>query len=313
MAALPLIFDCDPGVDDAVALFLAFAAPDALDLLAITTVGGNVDVAQTARNARIIRQRAGRDDVPVYAGAGAPLARAPVAASHFHGESGLGDLPVFEPSVPLAPGEAADAIVDLVMGRPPGAVTLAVTGPMTNLALALRREPRLAARLGPVVAMGGARSQGGNITASAEYNIFADPHAAQAVLSAGLSVTLMGLDVTHQVRATPARVAAIGAIDTVAGRTVSAILDFCVRTQKALVGWDSPPLHDPCVIAYLLAPHLFTLVLANVQVETQSPLTQGHTAVEFRLQGRAPANARWATAADADGVFALLIDRLARR
>ncbi len=296
MAALPLIFDCDPGVDDAVALFLAFAAPDALDLLAITTVGGNVDVAQTARNARIIRQRAGRDDVPVYAGAGAPLARAPVAASHFHGESGLGDLPVFEPSVPLAPGEAADAIVDLVMGRPPGAVTLAVTGPMTNLALALRREPRLAARLGPVVAMGGARSQGGNITASAEYNIFADPHAAQAV-----------------VRATPARVAAIGAIDTVAGRTVSAILDFCVRTQKALVGWDSPPLHDPCVIAYLLAPHLFTLVLANVQVETQSPLTQGHTAVEFRLQGRAPANARWATAADADGVFALLIDRLARR
>jgi purine nucleosidase len=296
VAALPLIFDCDPGVDDAVALFLAFAAPDALDLLAITTVGGNVDVAQTARNARIIRQRAGRDDVPVYAGAGAPLARAPVAASHFHGESGLGDLPVFEPSVPLAPGEAADAIVDLVMGRPPGAVTLAVTGPMTNLALALRREPRLAARLGPVVAMGGARSQGGNITASAEYNIFADPHAAQAV-----------------VRATPARVAAIGAIDTVAGRTVSAILDFCVRTQKALVGWDSPPLHDPCVIAYLLAPHLFTLVLANVQVETQSPLTQGHTAVEFRLQGRAPANARWATAADADGVFALLIDRLARR
>ncbi len=312
MAKTALIIDCDPGVDDAMALFLAFASPQALELLAVTTVGGNVDVALTARNARYIRQLAGREDVPVFAGAARPLVRAPIAASHFHGESGLGWLTVTEPAAPSAGNDAAQAIVDLVLSRPAGAVTLAVTGPMTNLALAIRLEPRIVSHLGPVVAMGGARSEGGNITASAEYNIFADPHAAHEVLSCGAQVVMIGLDATHQVRATPRRTAAIAALDTVAARTVTELLAFCRHIQETLVKGEAPPLHDPCTIAYILRPDLFTAVPVDLRVETDSLLTRGHTAVEFRLPDPSAANALWVTQVDADGVFDLLTERLAR-
>ncbi len=312
MSPLPLIIDCDPGVDDAIALLLAFASPEALRLLAVTTVAGNVDAAQTARNACVIRQLAGREDVPVHAGAAAPLARAPVAASHFHGEAGLGDLDLFAPDRGPEPGASADAIVRIVMAHPPGAVRIAATGPLTNLALALRQAPQIAGRLGPVVVMGGARAEGGNITASAEYNINADPHAAAEVFAAGLDLTVIGLDATHQVRATPQRVKALAALQTASARTAAALLDFAYRTQLDLVGWDSPPLHDPCTIAFLLQPDLFETVPANLQVETTSPLTLGHTAVEFRVGPAHPANARWAVRADGEGVFALLQDRLAR-
>jgi purine nucleosidase len=310
----PLIIDCDPGLDDAIALLLAFASSEALQVLAVTTVGGNVDHLQTARNACIVRQLAGREEVPVYAGAEAPLAREPVEAGHFHGATGLGDLETFHPDVGPAPSASADAIVALVMARPPGSVTLAATGPLTNLALALRREPAIAERLGPVVVMGGARAEGGNITASAEYNIHADPHAALEVFAAGLAnLTVIGLDATHQVRATPERVKALAAIPTASARTAAALLDFAYRTQLDLVGWDNPPLHDPCTIAFLLDPALFETVPANIQVETTSPLTLGHTAVEFRIDQAHPANARWAVKADGEGLFALLNDRLARR
>jgi purine nucleosidase len=310
---IPVIIDCDPGVDDAIALLLAFAAPDALEILAVTTTAGNVDGPLTARNARMIRQIAGREDVPVYEGAGVPLARPPTGASHFHGESGLGDLPVFEPAAPSAPGHAVDAIIALAMSRPAGTVRMAVTGPMTNLALALRKEPKLAGHLGPIVAMGGARAEGGNITASAEYNIWADPDAAAEVLAAGLDITLIGLDATHQVRAEPARVKALSVLRTPSGQAAHALLDFAYRTQMVLVGWDNPPLHDPCTIAFLLDPRLFETRPANIQVETASDLTRGHTAVELRVGERHPANARWAVRANAEGVFALIQDRLASR
>ena len=179
-----LIIDCDPGVDDAVGLLLAFASPE-LDLLAVTTVGGNVPVEKTTRNARIIRQVAGREDVPVFAGAARPLRREPAGAGEFHGAEGLGDLEAVEPDAPAAEGSAVDAIVRIVMAAEPGSVALAVMGPMTNVALALRVELRLAERLGPVVVMGGARSEGGNITPSAEFNIWADPEAAAEVFASG--------------------------------------------------------------------------------------------------------------------------------
>ena len=161
--------------------------------------------------------------------------------------------------------------------------------------------------------MGGARAEGGNITASAEYNIHADPHAAEEVFAAGLDLTLIGLDATHQVRATPERVKALAAVPTASARTAAALLDFAYRTQLDLVGWDSPPLHDPCTIAFLLRPELFETVPANIQVEATSPLTLGHTAVEFRVDAAHPKNVRWAVKADGEGVFALLQDRLARR
>lgn len=312
MTKTSLIIDCDPGVDDAVALLLAFGSPEALDILAVTTVAGNVEAALTARNARLIRQIAGREDVPVYVGAAAPLVRPPIVASHFHGESGLGAMPVFEPDAPVAPGEATQAIVDIVMSRPAGSVSMAVTGPMTNLALAIQREPALAGRLGPVVVMGGARREGGNITASAEYNIYADPHAADVVFRSGVKTVVLGLDATHQVRATPARVAAVKAMNTPAARAVAQMFDFAIYTEKTFVGGDSPPQHDPCTILYLLAPQHFTAVPVDLQVETNSPLTLGHTAVEFRLKDPAAATCRWVTQVDHEAVFALMLEILAR-
>lgn len=312
MSRQAIIFDCDPGVDDAFALFLAFASPDDLDILGVTTVAGNVPAALTARNARLIRQLAGREDVPVYRGAETPLGRPPVVASHFHGESGLGDLPVFEPEAPEAPGHAAAFIAETIMRRPQGSVAMAVTGPMTNLALAMELEPRIAARLGTVVVMGGARREGGNITASAEYNIHADPHAADVVFGSGCCIVTLGLDATHQVRATPARVEAIRAIDTVAARSVATLLDFSVDVERRLVGGDSPPLHDPCTIAWLLAPELFTAAPVDLRVETLSPLTLGHTAVEFRLPAGFTPTVRWVTEVDHEAVFALMLERLAR-
>lgn len=313
MTRAALIIDCDPGVDDAIALFLAFAAPERFELLAVTTVAGNVEAELTARNARLIRQIAGRQDVPVHVGAPAPLARPPIVADHFHGESGLGRLEVFEPDAPAAQGEAAQAIVDLVMSRPPGEVSIAVMGPMTNLALAMRREPALAGRLATVVAMGGARREGGNITASAEFNIYADPHAADEVFASGCRMVVLGLDATHQVRATPERVARVRAIDTAAARTVAELLDFSVDTERRFVGGDSPPMHDPCTIAWLLAPEAFTAVPVDLRVETASPLTMGHTAVEFRLKDPAAATVRWVTQVDAEAVFEVIFERLARR
>ena len=308
MSVQPLIIDCDPGVDDAVALFLAFAAPQ-LELLAITTVGGNVAAHTTQRNARMLRQIAGREDVPVFGGAERPLKRPPAGAGEFHGPEGLGDLQPFEPAGIIGDGPAANAIVDLVMKRPAGSVTIAVLGPMTNLALAMKREPRLAERLGPVVVMGGARTEGGNITASAEFNIWADPDAAGVVFGSGCEIVAFGLDVTHQVRATEDRIRAVEAVATEPARAAAAMLRFSQRIEREAVGWEAAPLHDPCPIAWLLKPELFELRPCRIDVEAASDLTRGHTAVEFRVDA-ATARHRWAVAADGAGVFDLIVERL---
>lgn len=308
MSIQSLIIDCDPGVDDAVALFLAFAAPQ-LNLLAVTTVGGNVPGTLTQRNARIVRQIAGREDVPVHGGAERPLKRPPAGAGAFHGPEGLGDLEPFTPTGIVGDGPAANAIVDLVMSRPQGSVAVAVMGPMTNLALAMRRERRLADWLGPVVIMGGARSEGGNITPSAEFNIWADPDAAAVVFGSGCEVIALGLDATHQVRATEDRIAAIEAIDSEAARTTAAMLRFSQRVEREVVGWDSAPLHDPCTIAWLLKPELFETRACRIEVETTSELTRGHTAVEFRVDP-ATARHRWAVSANGQAVFDLIVETL---
>lgn len=312
MSIQSLIIDCDPGVDDAVALFLAFAAPE-LEVLAVTTVGGNVPGALTQRNARMVRQIAGREDVPVFGGAERPLKRPPAGAGAFHGPEGLGDLEPFEPTGIVGDGPAANAIVDLVMRRPEGSVAVAVLGPMTNLALALRRERRVAERLGPVVVMGGARSEGGNITPSAEFNIWADPDAAAVVFGSGCRVVGFGLDATHQVRVTEDRIAAVEAIDSGAARAMASMLRFSQRVEREIVGWPTfdwgAPLHDPCPIAWLIRPELFETRPCRVEVETASDLTRGHTAVEFRVDP-ATARHRWATTADAQGVFDLIVETL---
>jgi purine nucleosidase len=304
----PVIFDCDPGVDDAVALLLACAASEELDLLGIATVAGNVSAALTARNACLIREIAGRSDVPVHAGAQRPLRREPVEAGHFHGASGLGDLPIGEPREGVTPGHAVDFIATTLRtavhsGRK---VSIVITGPMTNVALALQRDPRLLEGVECFAVMGGARSEGGNITASSEYNVHADPDAAHYVFNAGPVVYAFGLDATHQVRATPARTTHLHALGSPSARAAARLLDFANALPANGPREHGAPLHDPCPIAWLLAPQLFRFKPCHIDVEVDSRLTLGHTAVEFRASGECAQNVQWAIEADADGVFALL-------
>lgn len=304
---LSLIFDCDPGVDDGVALLLAFASRR-IELLGVTTVAGNVAAALTARNARAIRQIAGRPDVPVFAGCARPMVREPVEAGHFHGESGLGDLIL--PKVADEPGpHAVDFLVRTLMDRPAGTVDVAVTGPFTNLAMAMILEPAIVARIRRIVVMGGARTEGGNITASAEYNIFADPHAAHVVFSSGARVIVHGLDATHQVRATEARISTIEAIGSEPARACATLLRFSRHIEHKIVRGLDAPLHDPCPIAWLLKPELFETVPCVLTVETASPLTLGHTAVEFRVES---SPIQWVTQVDGQGVFDLITEALSR-
>lgn len=307
-----VIIDCDPGVDDAVALLLAFGAKDAIDLLGVTTVAGNVGAALTARNACLIRELAAREDVPVFAGCNRPLVREPIEAGHFHGESGLGPLPIGTPRRGVAAEHAVDFLVRTLLAAEPASISLVITGPMTNVATAIKRAPAVLRGIGEFAIMGGARTEGGNITASAEYNIHADPHAAQIVFNAGPPVFAFGLDATHQVRANPARSAAIAALDSPAGRAAAQLLEFSNSLPGNGPRHSGSPLHDPCPVVWLLAPSLFEFRPCHIDVETGSTLTMGHTAVEYRpLAGRAQ-NVQWAVRADGDGVFAVLRSALAQ-
>ena len=207
MAPRPIIIDCDPGQDDAVALFLAMASPDELDLLGITAVAGNVPLALTERNARMMCDVAGREDLPVFAGCEKPMVREPVTAEYIHGETGINGIDIFEPGTPLQSLHAVDYIVDTL--RAHDAVTLVPTGPLTNIATAIQRNPEVLPNIDEIVIMGGAMREGGNRTPSAEFNIMVDPHAADIVYQCGKPVTAMGLDVTHQVLSTRERVARI--------------------------------------------------------------------------------------------------------
>lgn len=300
-----VIIDCDPGVDDGVALLLAFASRE-LELLGITTVAGNVGAALTARNACVIREIADRTEVPVFAGCDRPLARAPVEAGHFHGTSGLGDLPISSPRQGPATEHAVDFLLRTLRNAADQSISLVITGPMTNIATVIARDPGVLRAVREFVIMGGARSEGGNITASAEYNIYADPHAAQAVFNAGPPVYAFGLDATHQVRATPARTAMLAALGTESANAATQLIEFSNALPANGPREIGSPLHDPCPIAWLLEPQCFEFRACHVDVETDSPLTLGHTAVEFRVAAGRPQNVQWAVRADAERVFALL-------
>ncbi len=308
MARRALLIDCDPGVDDAVALLFALSHPE-IEVVGIATVAGNVDAAKTARNARLIVELAGRADVPVAAGCDRPLLREPVEAGEFHGPEGLGPIPILDPASGPVQGHGALKLIEWAMARPAKSVSLAVLGPMTNVALALRLEPRLASHLDAIAIMGGARAEGGNVTATAEFNVFADPHAAAIVLASGAEIALFGLDVTHRVRSTPARVDRLRARGTRAAIAAADLMDFSNAIPGNGPRDGGAPLHDPCPNAWLVRPDLFELAPARIEVETGSALTLGATSVEFR--GGRP-NARWATGADADGIFSLIEATLSR-
>ncbi|AUC51679.1 nucleoside hydrolase [Sagittula sp. P11] len=307
-----IIIDTDPGQDDAVAILLALASPEEIEVLGITTVAGNVPLHLTTRNARIVCELAGRPDTRIFAGCDAPLARPLVTAEHVHGKTGL-DGPVLpEPTMPVADLHAVDFIIDTLRAEAPGSVTLCPLGPLTNIATALEKAPDIASRIAEIVLMGGAYFEVGNITPAAEFNIYVDPEAAKVVFACGAPITVMPLDVTHKALVTKPRNDAFRALGTPAGHAVAEMTDFFERFDKEKYGSLGAPLHDPCVTAYLIAPDLFEGRHINVEIETASDLTLGMTVADWwRVTGRAP-NATFMGAIDDDGFFALLTERLGR-
>jgi inosine-uridine nucleoside N-ribohydrolase len=312
MSARKIIIDTDPGQDDAVAILLALASPDEIEVLGLTAVAGNVPLALTHKNARIICELAGRVDVPVYAGCDAPLKRPLVTAEHVHGKTGLDGPDLPDPVMQLADGHAVDFIIETLRARDAGTVTLCPLGPLTNIAMAFQKAPDIVAKVQEIVLMGGAYFEVGNITPTAEFNIYVDPEAAEIVFKSGAPITVVPLDVTHKALVTPARNAAFRAIGTPVGTAVAQMTDFFERFDKEKYASPGAPLHDPCVTAYLIQPDLFTGRHINVEIETGSDLTLGMTVADWwGVTDRAP-NAMFLGDVDADGFFALLTERLAR-
>ena len=309
--ARKIIIDCDPGQDDAVALFLAFASRDELDLVGITTVGGNVPLQLTQRNARLMCDVA-QSEVPVFAGCDRPMARPLRTAEMIHGNTGIDGIEVVEPQTPLQSEHAVDFIIRILSGADEAAVTLVPTGPLTNIGTAIEREPGILPKIERIVLMGGAMREGGNRTPSAEFNILVDPEAADIVFRCGRPIVQMGLDVTHQVLSTRERVDRIRALGNPVARATAGMLSFFDRFDTAKYKSRGAPLHDPCTVAWLIEPGLFQGKDCNVSIETQSELTLGHTAVDFWHVTDKPRNVHWVYEVDADGFYELLTTRLDR-
>lgn len=306
-----IIIDTDPGQDDAVAILLALASPE-LDVLGVTAVAGNVPLALTEKNARKICELAGRPDVKVFAGAVRPMVRALVTAENVHGKTGLDGPDLPEPTMQLQGGHAVDFIIETLLREDAGSVTLCALGPLTNVALALVREPRIAPRVCEIVLMGGGLFEGGNVTPAAEFNIYVDPHAADVVLKSGIPIVMMPLDCTHKALTTASRVAAFRGLGTRPGVAVAEMLEFFERFDESKYGTDGGPLHDPCVIAYLLDPELFSGRYINVSVETASELTMGMTVADWwGVSGRAK-NVTYIRDVDHEDFFRLLVERIGR-
>lgn len=307
-----IIIDTDPGQDDAAAIMMAFASPNEIEVLGLTAVAGNVPLSFTSRNVRIVCELCGRSDAAVYEGAERPLVRKPVTAEHVYGRTGLDGAELPEPVMAVRPQSAVDFIVETIMREPAGAITLCTLGPLTNVALALRKEPAIAGRVRELVMMGGGFFEGGNITPAAEFNVYVDPDAAAAVFASGMPIVMMPLDVTHQLLTRKDRVAKLAALGTRPAQVLVDWLAFFERFDEEKYGSDGGPLHDPTVIAYLLRPELFSGRHCNVEIETQSELTVGMTVVDWwRVSGRKP-NAMVMRNVDADGFFDLLTERVGR-
>ncbi|CAM5382524.1 nucleoside hydrolase [Mycolicibacterium aubagnense] len=306
-----IIIDTDPGQDDAVAILLALASPE-LDVVGITAVAGNVPLRLTEKNALKICELAGRRDVRVFSGAIRPLVRQLVTAEHVHGKTGLDGPDLPEPTMKLQEQHAVDFIVEMLMREEPGTITLCPLGPLTNIALALVREPKIAPRIKEIVLMGGGFFEGGNVTPAAEFNIYVDPHAADVVFRSGVPIVVMPLDVTHKALTTAKRVEAFRKMGSKVGDATASLLDFFERFDEEKYGTDGGPLHDPCVIAYLLKPELFKGRHCNVSVETASDLTMGMTVIDWWGVTDRPKNATVMRDIDLDGFFGLLTERLGR-
>ena len=309
MAPQKIILDCDPGQDDAIALLLALGSPDEIELLAVTAVGGNVPLALTEKNARSLIELAARTDIPVYAGCIGPLIRKLETAEHVHGDTGINGANLPEPTISLQPKHAVDAIIDLIMSHPAGSIALCPTGPLTNVAMAMVKQPEINKRLKEIVLMGGAIGLG-NVTPAAEFNIYVDPHAARIVFESAVPITMFGLDVTHKVCITDPRLETVKAIDNPVARSAYGMLEFYTRYDRIRYQSDGGPLHDPCVIAHLIKPDLFSGRDCFVEIDTNDGPSIGRTVVDWWQGLKKPANVHVVDDANADGFFELLVDRL---
>ncbi len=312
MAARPILIDCDPGQDDAVMLLLAMASPEELDILGITTVAGNVPLALTQRNARLMCELAGQADLKVFAGCARPMVRDLITAEAVHGRTGVDGFDVYEPKMALQAQHGVDFLIETLMAAADESMTVVPTGPLTNIGMALVKEPRIVPKIKEIILMGGAMREGGNTSPAAEFNILVDPHAAHVVFRCGRPLTVIGLDLTHQALTTPQRSRAIGDIGNSAGAAVQRMLEFYNRHDVEKYGSEGGPLHDPCTIGYLLRPDLFEGKQVNVEIEIHSELTMGMTAVDFWRVTERPRNANWVHKIDPDGFYDLLVERLAR-
>lgn len=305
-----IILDCDPGHDDAIAMILAHGNP-AIELLAVTTVHGNQSIENVTRNALAVARIAGITGVPFAAGAHRPLVRKPEYAGSIHGASGL-DGPVLpEPAFQPDARHAVDLIIETIMQNEPGTITLVPTGALTNIAIAVRKEPRIVDRVREVVLMGGGY-HGGNWSAAAEFNIVIDPEAAHIVFNERWKLTMVGLDVTHQALATPDVVAAIAAVGTGPARFVVELLEFFQQSYLKSQGFAHPPVHDPCAVALVIDPTVMEVVPVPLDIELTGGLTLGMTVADFRTPAPADCTTHAATKLDHAKFWALIIDALER-
>ncbi|MET3769641.1 purine nucleosidase [Marisediminicola sp. UYEF4] len=308
--ATKIILDCDPGHDDAIALLLAHGSKE-IELVAVTTVHGNQTIEKVTRNALAVARIAGITGVPFAAGAARPLVRAAEVAESIHGESGL-DGPVLPEPVLVVDGRhAVDLIIDTVMAAEPGTITLVPTGALTNIALAVRKEPRIAGRVKEVVLMGGGYHVG-NWSAASEFNIVIDPEAAHIVFNESWKLTMVGLDLTHQAVATPDVVAKVAAVGTGPARFVLELLEFFGQTYRETQGFEFPPVHDPCAVALVIDPSVMTVVKVPLDVELAGTLTLGMTVADFRSPAPADCTTHAATDLDHARFWALIVDALER-
>ena len=305
-----IILDCDPGHDDAIALLLAHGNPN-IELLAVTTVVGNQTLDKVTRNALSVARIANITNVPFAAGAVRPLIRNVEVAPDIHGDSGL-DGPVLpEPAIQLDKRHAIDLIIDTIMSHPPKTVTLVPTGGLTNIAMAVRKEPKIVERVKEVVLMGGGYHVG-NWSAVAEFNIKIDPEAAHIVFNEKWPVTMVGLDLTHQALATPEVIEKISAIKTKPAKFVLEMLEFFGKMYKQAQGFTYPPVHDPCAVAYVINPELIKTKRVPVDIELTGTLTLGMTVADFRFPPDDSCHTQVATELDHTGFWDLIVDSLER-
>jgi purine nucleosidase len=306
-----VIFDTDPGPDDGVAILTALGSP-LIEVLGVCAVAGNVPLHHTVRNVRKILELAERQDVRVSAGAETPLVRPLFTAEYVHGETGFDGYDLPEPSMPIQPQHAADFIVEEVMSCPPRTVTICALGPLTNIAIALERDERIAGRLEQIVWMGGALSEGGNVTPAAEFNCYVDPEAAARVLSSGAQVVMMPLDVTHKAHVTADRIQRFHSMGNKVGPIFADLLTYAKQFDWQKYGADRAPMHDPTTVVWLLKPELFSSLHVNVEIETASPLTTGMTVIDWWGVTNRQKNAYVVRDIDTDGFYDVIFESFRR-